>query len=205
MTSRDGIQDDVEESDDLDPPPPLKISCTESKCEDNLHCFKATQQLRDENREGACRSCGIELVDWERVHSRQPEDIDHTFDELRHEFIRHHFWHVEIDQRAIDHARRKGRRELYSAAYRRLQTSVGRAPNAFDGRQTPFVGNAIFYAQHATASCCRKCIEYWHGLAPEGELNPAEIEYLYQLVIRYLDERLPDLPDEPQYVPRRRS
>ncbi len=37
-----------------------------------------------------------------------------------------------------------------------------------DGRQTPREGNTIFYAQHATASCCRTCIEYWHGIPKNG-------------------------------------
>jgi hypothetical protein len=196
---------DADEDEDVQAPAPLKISCTATNCEDNLHCFRSTQELRRANKEGACRSCGVELVDWPRIHTRHTDDIDHTFDKLRLEFIRHHFWHVDIDQRAIDHARRKGRIALHEAAYRRLQTSVGREPNAFDGRQTPFEGNAIYYAQHATASCCRKCVEYWHGLPSEGELPPEAIEYLYQLVIRFLDERLPDLDDEGQYIPRRRT
>lgn len=194
-----------DDEDDVKPLEPLKISCTSTKCEDNLHCFKATQKLRKADKVGACRACGAELIDWPRVHTRRLDDVDHTFEELRHEYIRHHFWHVDIDQRALDHARRKGRTALYEGAYRRLQTSVGRTPNAFDGRQTPFEGNTICYAQHATAACCRKCIEYWHGLPSEGELPPEAIEYLYQLVIRFLDERLPELADEGQHVPRRRT
>ncbi len=200
MTDTDTNQDD-----DIEVPKPLKISCTLSKCEDNLHCFRATQKLRKADKVGACRACGVELVDWDRVHACAVDDVEHTFAELRRELIRHHFFDVDIDQKAHDHARRKGRRALYEAAYRRLERYVGREPDAFDGRQTPFEGNTIYYAQHATASCCRKCIEYWHGFPTEGELTPAQLEYLYQLVVRYLDERLPDLPDQPQHVPRRRG
>jgi hypothetical protein len=183
---------------------PLKISCTKTDCDDNLHCFKATKRLQEENRGGACRDCGAELVDWDRVHERSVEDVDHTFDQLRLEFIRHHFWHAPIDESAVNHARRKGRTLLHAAARQRLLSSVGRAGNAFDGRQTPFTGNSIYYAQHATASCCRTCIEYWHGIPQDRDLTDQEIDYLCELVVRFLDERMPELPEEPHKVPPRR-
>jgi len=31
----------------------------------------------------------------------------------------------------------------------------------------------VHYAQHATAACCRKCIEYWHGIGPVREIEKA--------------------------------
>lgn len=30
-----------------------------------------------------------------------------------------------------------------------------------DGKQTPMKGHPVFTAQHATATCCRKCIKKW--------------------------------------------
>lgn len=190
----------TDDDDNVDAPKPLKISCTASKCDDNLHCFRATQKLRKADKVGTCRNCGVDLVDWDRVHACDLDDVEHTFEQLRHELIRHHFFHVDIDEKARIHARKKGRRTLYADAYRRLQHYVGREPDAWDGRQTPFNGNSIFYAQHATAACCRTCVEYWHGFARDGELTPDQLEYLYLLVVRYLDERLPDLADEPERI-----
>jgi hypothetical protein len=184
---------------------PLKVKCTDAKCEDDLHCFKATKQMLADDEAGACRECGIQLVDWARVHARDLADIDHTFGELRRELIRHHFFHLDFDERARNHALRKGRLQLHEAAHRRLVTSVVRAGSAWDGQQTPFTGNTIYYAQHATASCCRKCIEYWHAIPSDRDLTAEETAYLHGLVVRFLDERLADLPDEPQRVPRRRS
>jgi hypothetical protein len=183
---------------------PLKITCTSTDCDADLHCFKASQKLARENKIGACRSCGAELIDWDRVHGRHASDVAFVFEQLRHELIRHYFWHVAFDEKAINHARRKGRRELHAAARRRLETSVGKAGMAFDGRQTPREGNTVYYAQHATASCCRTCIEYWHDIPKERDLTVSELSYLSTLVISYLDERLPDLADEPVKVPVRR-
>ncbi|MGH9155146.1 MAG: DUF4186 family protein [Acidimicrobiales bacterium] len=184
---------------------PLKISCTSSNCEADLHCFKATRKLVKENKAGACRSCGIELIDWPRLHDRSLDDVAFTFSELRRESIRHHFWHLGFDQKAINHARRKGRRALYEAAQQRIKTSVSRAGMPFDGQQTPRSGNTLYYAQHATASCCRRCIEYWHAIPPDRDLSEEEVQYLTSLVICYLDERLSDLGDDPVYVPPQRS
>ena len=36
-----------------------------------------------------------------------------------------------------------------------------------DGKQTPMRGHPVFIAQHATACCCRGCLEKWHKI-PSG-------------------------------------
>lgn len=179
---------------------PLRISCTSSDCESDLHCFKATRELRKQNREGACRSCGKDLIDWSRIHERELRDTAFTFEALKNELIRHHFWHLAFDQRALNHALRKGRRLLHAAARQRLEKSIARAGNPRDGRQTPFEGNTLFYGQHATATCCRTCIEYWHGIPKSQDLSDEELQYLHGLLVRFIDERLPDLPDAGQKV-----
>lgn len=155
-----------------------------------------------ENRQGRCRSCGAELVDWKRVHKRDRTDVTYTFTSLKYELIRHHFWCIEIDQKAINHARRKGKIGISAAARERIQKSIGGAKPPFDGRQTPREGNIIYYAQHGTASCCRKCIEEWHGIPIGRPLTDKEIGYLTQLVILYINERLPLLTENGEKVPR---
>jgi hypothetical protein len=184
--------------------PKLAISCTSADCEQDLHCFRSTKKLREDGLAGACRVCHVQLVDWERVHERRFDDVDYTFSELRHEMIRHHFWHVEIDERARNHALRKGRVALLVAADKRLATSVGRENPYRDGRQTPFEGNVLYYAQHATASCCRTCIEYWHDIPKGRPLTTGELTYLGRLLERFIADRLPTLPDGPTKVPPRR-
>ncbi len=60
--------------------------------------------------------------------------------------------------------------------------------------QTRTSGNVIYYAQHATATCCRKCMEAWHAIDRETPLGDQEIGYATELVMRYIKVRLPDLP-----------
>jgi hypothetical protein len=185
-------------------PPPLKISCTATDCSNNLHCFKAHRKMAAGDH-GKCRQCGADLVDWTRVHLRNIGDAAHTFAALKQELIRHHFFHKKIDDGAVAHARRKGRINLHLAVLSRLEKNLAPAAPPRDGRQTPLQGNAIYYAQHATACCCRKCLEYWHGIPQCRQLTEKELEYCIALVELYLKERLPDLKDDPENIPPRRK
>lgn len=181
-------------------PQPLKIKCTSVDCDNDLHCFKAHRKMAANDR-GKCRGCGADLVDWDRLHRRNIRDAPHTFEALQHELIRHHFFHKQIDERAVRHARRKGRTQLSEAVRARISRYLAVADPPRDGRQTPMEGNAIFYAQHATACCCRTCLAYWHDIPKGRPLSREELEYCIALVELYLAERLPDLKDEPEYVP----
>jgi len=183
---------------------PLDIKCTNTDCENGLHCFKQTAKMKAANQKGRCRACGVELVDWERVRMNDIGDAGYAFSALKFELIRHHFWHVDIDDKALDHARRKGRSGMRVAAEQRIRSSVGPAEPGYDGRQTPKQGNVLYYAQHATASCCRQCMEEWHGIAMGRALTDEEIGYLSALLILYVEERLPWLPEYGEKVARRR-
>ncbi len=188
---------------DFKKPPPLDIACTATDCENDLHCFKQLKKMSPAER-GKCRSCGVDLVDWKRLHARDKGDAKHTFKALQHELIRHHFFHQPVDEGAVRHAQRKGRIALKAAARHRLEKYLAVAEPPRDGRQTPLHGNAIYYAQHGTATCCRTCLEYWHDIPKGQPLTPDELDYCTSLVDLFLDKRLPDLADDPIAVPRRR-
>ena len=59
-----------------------------------------------------------------------------------------------------------------------------------DGHQTPMKGHPVFIAQHATATCCRGCIEKWHGIPKNRELNNNEKNYIYLLIIKWIMNQL---------------
>lgn len=184
-------------------PPPLDIKCTSTDCNNDLHCFKQLKKMTPDQR-GKCRACGADLVDWKRLHRRDKGDASHTFAALQHELIRHHFFHRPVDDVAMRHAQRKGRIALKEAARARLGKYLAVAEPPRDGRQTPLEGNAIYYAQHATATCCRTCLEYWHDIPKGRPLTAAEFDYCATMVDLFLDAKLPELADEPIEVPRRR-
>ncbi len=179
---------------------PLKITCKSTRCEDNLHCFQLTKkQLRD-GPAGRCRSCDVELVDWSRVHRRQITDVKHTIAALKLELIRHHFWHLSLSGYAENYARRKGKAGMPEAVRHCLEKAIGSAFHPRQGRQTPFntspTANVIHYAQHATATCCRVCVNEWHGIPADQDLTPEQLTYLTELAMVYVLEKIPDLDQE---------
>ncbi|HEX8638279.1 MAG TPA: DUF4186 family protein, partial [Pyrinomonadaceae bacterium] len=46
----------------------------------------------------------------------------------------------------------------------------------------------VFVAQHATATCCRGCLEKWHDIAKERELNDAEKQHVVEIIKRWLSQ-----------------
>ena len=187
--------------------PPLKITCTSTRCDDNLHCFRLNQRLKRTGPDGRCRQCNVELIDWSRVQRRNILDVDHTVAALQLELIRHHFWHLRLSDFAANYALRKGKVALREAVEHQLSKAIGSPQHARQGRQTPRENSpkatVINYAQHATATCCRPCLEYWHGIEKGADLTAVQINYLADLVMKYVDAKLPGLEDAPHKLPRR--
>ena len=59
-----------------------------------------------------------------------------------------------------------------------------------DGRQTPYRNHPVFVAQHATATCCRSCMETWHGIATGNGLDRGERAYVVEVIGRWIDREL---------------
>ena len=59
-----------------------------------------------------------------------------------------------------------------------------------DGKQTPFRGHPVFVAQHATACCCRGCLEQWHGIGLGVALTAEQSEYIVSVLGRWLRAEL---------------
>jgi hypothetical protein len=55
-----------------------------------------------------------------------------------------------------------------------------------DGKQTPFRGHPVFVAQHATACCCRGCLEKWHRIPHGRELTLEEKDYVLSVLEQWL-------------------
>ena len=59
-----------------------------------------------------------------------------------------------------------------------------------DGRQTPWAGHPVFIAQHATATCCRSCLEKWHHIKKDRALTDAEQAYILSVIEYWLNQQL---------------
>ena len=59
-----------------------------------------------------------------------------------------------------------------------------------DGKQTPMRGHPVFIAQHATACCCRGCLEKWHHIRKGRELTEEERQYVEDVIMRWIRSEL---------------
>ena len=105
-------------------------------------------------------------MDWNRLHMRDFGDLAYTFEALKNEMIRHHFFHRVIDEKAVRHAQRKGRSLLKGAARDRLTKYLAPAEPIRDGR--------LFRDNQDENACCliQECSRVWtalpHPNAPHG-------------------------------------
>lgn len=195
----DAVVDEIDL--DEEPGPLPKMTCKSTDCASNLHCFQQDKKDSKPTSGGMCRECGIDLVDWARVHQREIRDSAYTFSVLRIEMIRHKYWHQPLNQRERNYALRKGLAGMRVAAEKRIRSSVAPETPYKDGAQTPWSGSILYYAQHATACCCRTCIAEWHDIPAGRALTESEIVYLTDLVCSYIKERMPELTEAGERVP----
>lgn len=59
-------------------------------------------------------------------------------------------------------------------------------PTLNDGKQTPMRGHPVFIAQHATATCCRKCLKKWYHIPDNRKLTEEEINDLVDIIMVYI-------------------
>ena len=175
---------------------PLNIKCGSTKCNDGLHCFSRFMKTAEKKygKKGVCYNCGHDSIDWSRVHKNDIEDADYIFDSLNKELIRKVFSTIKIEEKAIEIAKTKCFDELRIQAKKTLKQRIGKYNSFIDSKQTPLGEDDIVnYAQHATGTCCRACLEAWHNIPKELELTDSQLEFCTKLVMLYINEKIPDL------------
>jgi len=59
-----------------------------------------------------------------------------------------------------------------------------------DGKQTPFRGHPVFKAQHATATCCRGCLEKWYLIQKGTQLTNEQQDEIIFVLMFWIQEKL---------------
>lgn len=113
--------------------------------------------------------------------------IEKTMERLSYSTFRSKFVLSDKDRA---YARSKGKTTIDRHACELLRSRVGAANPVKDGKQTPRRGHPVFTAQHATATCCRGCIEKWHHIPRGRELTDEEIRRLADLIMAWIERDL---------------
>ena len=105
--------------------------------------------------------------------------LDRLFDRLQTSAFRRKF-HLRGKERA--YLQDKGMETVLSHAQDFVRNRLADANPKNDGRQTPWGNHPVFVAQHATATCCRGCLEKWHGIPKGKTLSDAEQAYIVAVI-----------------------
>ena len=97
----------------------------------------------------------------------------------------------EADRQYI---REKGLDTIRAHAADIIKKRLAPAEPKNDGKQTPMrgapKGHPVFLGQHATATCCRDCLEKWHGIPKGRELTPEQQEYIVNVLMKWIGNQI---------------
>jgi hypothetical protein len=146
--------------------------------------FVRAQLLKGAHDPHTCRQCVAMMSPSEH---RNPECFAPTLAALKRSRFRSRFQLSRQDRQYID---AKELETIHRHAYDFVQTRIAPAVPANDGKQTPFKGHPVFVAQHATATCCRGCIEKWHRIRKGKALTAGEIDLIVSLIMAWINRQL---------------
>lgn len=180
---------------------PLAVTCKQTNClstvppPERRHSFQElTGALPGVG--GTCRACGADVVDWELCHANDPLSVERLVAEMRKELIRDVYWREALPERIVTLALRRDPQALRESQRRMLIRELipAEPENPWLRKRTYFAthrdARIVHCAQHATATCCRRCLELWHGIPRERRLTDWELSYVESLTWLYATERL---------------
>lgn len=112
---------------------------------------------------------------------------EQIFTKLEKSDFRRKFKLKDTDKKYIEE---KGLDVIKSHAQDFIKKRIAPADIKNDGKQTPMKGHPVFIAQHATATCCRSCINKWHKFPKGVELTQTQQDYLVGLIMCWIEKQL---------------
>lgn len=111
------------------------------------------------------------------------QDLEQLFNHLQQSSFRSGF---SLSNKDYSYLHTKGLAEILDHAEDFVGKRLAPAFIPNDGKQTPMRGHPVFVAQHATATCCRACLEKWHKISQGRTLTLDEQAYVVVAIERWL-------------------
>jgi len=111
------------------------------------------------------------------------QDLDQLFKTLQQSNFRTGF---RLNAKDSSYLSDKGLSNILDHAEDFIGKRLAPAQIANDGKQTPMRGHPVFVAQHATATCCRSCLQKWHHIKIGKALTLDEQAYIVAVIERWL-------------------
>jgi hypothetical protein len=94
-----------------------------------------------------------------------------------------------LSGKEANYLKEKGLEAVLEHARGFIEARLAPASPSNDGRQTPTKNHPVFIAQHATATCCRKCLEKWHNIPRGQPLTKEQVEYIISVLGHWLQRQ----------------
>ena len=93
---------------------------------------------------------------------------------------------IRLQGKELAYLRKKGRADILEHAAEFIEKRLAPAAPVNDGKQTPWHNHPVFVAQHATATCCRGCLQKWHRIPKGRSLTAEEQHYIVDVIGSWL-------------------
>ena len=114
-------------------------------------------------------------------------NIDEHLKRLNKSKFRSSFHLKEKDKLYIQE---KGLETIERHAYDFINKRLAPSHILNDGHQTPMKGHPVFISEHATATCCRKCLEKWYHIPQNRNLSKEEIDFIVSLIMAWIKQKI---------------
>lgn len=111
------------------------------------------------------------------------QSIDEALNKLEHSKFRSSF---HLTKKEREYLKEKGMDVMESHARDFVRTKLSAADPVNDGKQTPMKGHPVFKAMHATACCCRGCMNKWYKVPLHQELSETQQEKIVHLLMAWI-------------------
>lgn len=113
------------------------------------------------------------------------EKIKNILDRLSKSKFRSSF---HLKDKDILYIEDKGIDKIRNHAYDFVTKRLADTSNVTDGKQTPVKGHPVFIAQHATGTCCRRCLEKWHHISKNKNMTEDDIKYVVDIIMSWIEK-----------------
>ncbi len=115
------------------------------------------------------------------------QSVDEALSKLEKSSFRSGFRLNETD---LEYINKKGMETVRSHACDFVKSKLSPANPVKDGKQTPTHGHPVFKAMHATACCCRGCLNKWYNVPKNIELTEIQQEKIVNLIMSWIERQM---------------
>lgn len=114
-------------------------------------------------------------------------DIQSALDKLEKSKFRSSFYLTQKDR---NYYYEKGEATIRKHAEDFVRMKLSAAYPEKDGKQTPTSGHPAFKAMHATACCCRGCLNKWYRVPLGVELSEIQQQKIVNLIMAWINRQI---------------